>query len=172
MATIVVERVPSEALDVPAEDERTGAAITIPVRGLDLNLRDAPLPHPTTIYEMIPWMLTYPFQTLTRAMQLSFPRQAGQWDMTPLPYPDFDGLIWQTFAWRKAPSPSELETYYSQPQNPIRECSLVICMQPQWVLSEADIDSFKRTDSVRLLGLISLRQIIHTRLVPHLHRQW
>lgn len=138
-------RLPTTPLNVPNLDERTGAAFTIPVRGLQLNIPDAFLPRPTTFDDMTPWFYAYPFPTLIRSMQVSFPASAAHWSITPSPYQDPDRRIWKTYVWRKMPPPSDLETYYRFPQNSAPECSMIICVQPPWIISEADIESFKRT---------------------------
>ncbi|GJJ13170.1 hypothetical protein Clacol_007421 [Clathrus columnatus] len=91
-----VQRLPTVPIDLPPTDQRTGAAFTIPVLGLDLNVPTIYLPRPSTIYDMVPWMYAYPFQTLTRAMQVSFP-QTASWSLTPLPAGNMDIMIWHGF---------------------------------------------------------------------------
>lgn len=117
---------------------------------------------PNNLPELNAWFSTIPFQTLTAVLHHAYPDLRG-WDITSVPYslqlpqnqrtsvsPDPDGEIWTTYVWRKTPPPMNIETYYRGDVaiDVLGECRVVFAVQPPWVLSEADIDRFIRTEHV------------------------
>ena len=147
-ATPVVHTLPRTKLDHPTVDDSTGYAFTLPAKGFDIPLPS--VPRPTNVREVTPWVLTLPLQTMTRALHVAFP-EAREWDVTYVNRDDGDATLWTTLVWRKTPPPSNIETFFIKPGNPLEHCSVLFAVQPPWIMTPQDFKSFVRCTSVRLL---------------------
>lgn len=131
-------------------DDRTGYAFTVPAPGFDI-ITAPSIPRPTNVHEVTPWVLALPLQTATRALHAAFPDEAAKWDVTYVNRNDGDSGLWNTLVWRRTPPPSDIETFYVEKRDPLEECSLVVAVQPPWILTQQDFKSFLKCSSVRCL---------------------
>lgn len=152
--SVVFDTIPSQKLDIPTVDDRTGYAFTVPAPGF--NITASSVPRPTNIHEVTPWILTLPLQTMTRALHGIFPEEGAKWDITYVDRSDPDTALWSTLVWRKTPPPSKLETFFIEPQDPFEQCSVVFAVQPPWIMSPQDLKSFLRCTSVSIYSLLWL----------------
>ncbi|KAF8587567.1 hypothetical protein K439DRAFT_1407360 [Ramaria rubella] len=136
-----LELVPRDGLGMPNVDEASGFAFTVPAPGF--NIQQIPLPRPTNVQEVSPWVLALPLQTMTRALHVAFP-EAREWDLTCVGHDDPDTTLWSTYVWRKTPPPSQLETFWMKPVNPLQKCSVLFAVQPPWIMTPQDMKSFLR----------------------------
>lgn len=147
-ATLVADTLPRTTLDLPTVDDSTGYTFTLPAKGFDI--QPPSIPRPTNVHEVTPWVLTLPLQTMTRTLHVAFP-EARKWDVTYVNRDDPDCALWTTLVWRKTPPPSNLETFFIDPKDPLEECSVMFAVQPPWIMTPQDFKSFVRCTSVRLL---------------------
>ncbi|KAF8512839.1 hypothetical protein BU17DRAFT_53807 [Hysterangium stoloniferum] len=138
---------PNGPLDVPNQGADTGYAFTVPA--FDFRMPETLLPHPTNLVEIMTWVNTFPTQTMARVMHVVFPEQTRSWNVTTVNDNDPDKALWQMLAWRKAPGPSRLEEFYrAPPPDPLATCSMLIVVQPPWILSTQDIRAFVKSRSM------------------------
>ncbi|KAF8512840.1 hypothetical protein BU17DRAFT_95876 [Hysterangium stoloniferum] len=143
---------PNGPLDVPNQGADTGYAFTVPA--FDFRIPETLLPHPTNLVEIMTWVNTFPTQTMARVMHAVFPEQTRSWNVTTVNDNDPDKALWQMLAWRKAPGPSRLDEFYrAPPPDPLATCSMLIVVQPPWILSPGDIRAFVKSRGMPLFNV-------------------
>ncbi|OCH95517.1 hypothetical protein OBBRIDRAFT_720196 [Obba rivulosa] len=114
-------------------DIETGVRLSIPCAPFDIQLQN--LGRVVDVESTHKWVKYYPLQTLQRAVHLAFPESAD-YRFTDFRGPDLDEDIMRWSTWTCHNSPSAYNT------------PAVVFVQPPWILSLADFESFIRCPSV------------------------
>ncbi|THH18141.1 hypothetical protein EW146_g2779 [Bondarzewia mesenterica] len=127
------------SLHIDDEDLETAERLSISCRGYDIS---SALPMPTDdLDRFAAWCDSLPFQTIQRAMHLVY-AESRPWCMTK-EKGDIDDDILRCFTWSRPPPRTDIR---GEPGM----TSVVLVVQPPWVLSDRDLERFVECHSFPL----------------------
>ncbi|KAJ3543369.1 hypothetical protein NM688_g5862 [Phlebia brevispora] len=126
---------PTRPLDVAEPDTATGEGLTVPCSDQSFYVPPKVLGQPSDLNRITKWVYDYPLATVQRIMHLTF-GQTRQWEFSE-PVSDIDHHLVKTITWD-----------YIIQDGMAAESSLVVIVQPPWIASAKDLESFVKCDKL------------------------
>ncbi|KAI8998725.1 hypothetical protein BD414DRAFT_131512 [Trametes punicea] len=118
-------------------DEENGGGISVVAPAFKTG-RSIPIGKPSDVDRVLRWVMEYPLATVNHMVHLVYPRTAD-FTLQEGKNKDDDGEIFRWVVW------SRDENTITEAQDTWSE-SVLIMVQPPWILTEADLDWFIRTN--------------------------
>ncbi|KAI0374790.1 hypothetical protein BV20DRAFT_934853 [Pilatotrama ljubarskyi] len=116
-------------------DADNGGGITVAASGFQIN-GFAPIGKPADVDRVLRWVMEYPLSTVNHMMHLVYPVLAD-WTIQEGKDEDYDKQLFRWARWGRD------ETTITEAEDTWAE-SVMIFVQPPWILTEADLEAFVR----------------------------